>query len=201
MELDEAIRRRASIRYYSDTPVPEDVLRELIAAAVRAPTASGLENWLFVAYNTENARERIYKLLMDGHIEYFRGRGLPEEKMKKFLERLERGMYRAPLYLGVFINREIKALRDEKYSTLEFCWALESAAMAIENLMLKAVELGLGTCYIGVACFEDIEKELREMAGLGDEYALTGLISIGYPREEMKPRRRRKGVDEVLLSV
>ncbi|WP_461866493.1 nitroreductase family protein [Thermococcus sp.] len=50
--------------------------------------------------------------------------------------------------------------------------------MAIENLMLKAVELGLGTCYIGVACFEEIERELRKMAKLGDEYCLAGLIAL-----------------------
>ncbi len=201
MELDEVIQRRTSIRYYSDTPISKDTLKKLVKAAIRAPTASGLENWVFVAYESREAVDRIHHLLINGHIEYFQKRGLPKEKMQKLMKRFEDGMYRAPLYLGVFINREVKALKDEEYSHLEFYWALESAAMAIENLMLKAVEFGLGTCYIGVACFEEIEKELRRMAGLGDEYRLVGLITIGYPREEINPRERKKSINDILSFV
>ncbi|WP_461866492.1 nitroreductase family protein [Thermococcus sp.] len=107
MELDEAIQWRTSISY-----TPKDTLRELIKAAIRAPTASGL----FVAYMGEEAKERIYKLLVDGHIEYFEERGLPEEKIQKLIKRFEKGMYRAPLYLGVFINKEVKALKDESWN-------------------------------------------------------------------------------------
>ncbi len=198
MELSEAIAKRTSVRFYDEREIDEKTLRELIKAAIRAPTASGLENWLFVAYKSKDIQEKIYELIKQGHIEYFTERGLPEEKMEKLLKRFEEGMYKAPLYLGVFINKNVKALQDEKYSELEFCFALESAAMAIENLMLKAVELGLGTCYIGVACFEQIEKELKKMAGLGGEYFLVGLITIGYPKGKVIPRERKKDVDEVL---
>jgi len=198
MELSETIAKRTSVRFYEEREVDDETLKELIKAAIRAPTASGLENWFFVAYKSKDVREKVYELIKLGHIEYFRERGLPEEKMKKLLKRFEEGMYRAPLYLGVFINKNVKALQDEEYSELEFYWALESAAMAIENLMLKAAELGLGTCYIGVACFEHIEKELKKIAGLGEEYCLAGLITVGYPKEETKPRKRKKSVEEVL---
>ncbi|NJE08826.1 nitroreductase family protein [Thermococcus sp. M39] len=198
MELSEAIAKRTSVRFYEEREVNDETLKELIKAAIRAPTASGLENWFFVAYKSKDIREKVYELIKQGHIEYFTGRGLPEEKMKKLLKRFEEGMYRAPLYLGVFINKNVRALQGEKYNELEFYFALESAAMAIENLMLKAVELGLGTCYIGVTCFEHIEKELKRMADLGDEYFLVGLITVGYPREEPKPKRRRKSAEDVL---
>ena len=117
------------------------------------------------------------------------------------MKRFEQGMYKAPVYLGVFVNKNVKALRDERYNELEFYWALESAAMAIENLMLKAVELGLGTCYIGVACFEYIEKKLKRMAGLSEEYYLTGLISIGYPQEKPKPKKRKKRTEKLCRNV
>lgn len=201
MELSEAISKRTSVRFYDEREVDDKILKELIKAAIRAPNASGLENWLFVIYRSEEAREKIHELIKQGHIEYSKERGLPEEKMEKLMKRFEQGMYKAPIYLGVFINKNVKALRDERYNDLEFYWALESAAMAIENLMLKAVELGLGTCYIGVACFEHIEKELKRMAGLGEEYCLTGLISVGYPQEESKPRKRKKSAEEVTIFV
>ena len=49
MELDEAILKRSSVRYFSDEPVGNEEIRALIEAAIRAPTASGLdENYYLV---------------------------------------------------------------------------------------------------------------------------------------------------------
>jgi len=201
MELSEAINKRTSVRFYQEREVEKEKLRELIEAAIRAPTASGLENWLFVIYKSEEVREKVYKLILEGHLEYYKNRGLPEEKMKKLKQRFEEGMYKAPVYIGVFINKEVKILKSEKYSELEFYWAIESAAMAIQNLMLKAIELSLGTCYIGVTNFPHIEEELKEIAGLDEKYFLVGLITVGYPARDEIPRKRRKSVEEVSRFV
>lgn len=201
MELSEAINKRASVRFYQEREVEKEKLKELIEAAIRAPTASGLENWLFVIYKSKEVREKVYKLILEGHLEYYKNRGLSEEKMKKLKQRFEEGMYKAPVYIGVFINKEVNVLKCEKYSELEFYWTIESAAMAIQNLMLKAVELDLGTCYIGVANFPYIEEELKEIAGLDEKYFLVGLITVGYPAREEIPRKRRKSVEEVSRFV
>jgi len=57
MELSEAISKRTSVRfYYDEREVDDKTLKELIKAAIRAPNASGLENWLFVVYRSEEAR-------------------------------------------------------------------------------------------------------------------------------------------------
>lgn len=202
MELKEAISKRVSIRYYDNREVEEEKIKALIEAAIRAPTASGLENWLFVVYKSEQARKRIHEIMFESHIEYYQARGLPEEKLEKLKSKiLENGMYRAPVYIGVFIEKGIEVLKDSKYAQLEFIWAIESAAGAIENLMLKAVELGLGTCYIGVTSFDKYQKELRGIADLEDKWYLVGLISVGYPTEKITPRARRKSLDAIMRVV
>ncbi|KPU63187.1 NAD(P)H-flavin oxidoreductase [Thermococcus sp. EP1] len=202
MELKEAISKRVSIRYYDNREVEEEKIKALIEAAIRAPTASGLENWLFVIYKSEQARKRIHEIMFESHIEYYQARGLPEEKLEKLKSKiLENGMYRAPVYIGVFIEKGIGVLKDSKYTQLEFMWAIESAAGAIENLMLKAVELGLGTCYIGVTSLDKYQKELREMAGLEDNWYLVGVIPVGYPTEKIIPRARRKSLDTIMRVV
>ncbi|USH00754.1 nitroreductase family protein [Thermococcus argininiproducens] len=202
MELKEAISKRVSIRYYDNREVEEEKIKSLIEAAIRAPTASALENWLFVIYKSEQARKRIHEIMFESHIEYYQAQGLPEEKLEKLKSKiLENGMYKAPMYIGVFIDKRIGILKDSRYSQLEFIWAIESAAGAIENLMLKAVELGLGTCYIGVTSFDKYQKELREMAGLEDNWYLVGLIPVGYPSEKIAPRRRRKSLDAIMRVV
>lgn len=66
MELDDAIFGRTSIRYFSGRDVSDEQVKSLINAAVRAPTASGLENWLFVVFRSEEAREKLYNLIAKG---------------------------------------------------------------------------------------------------------------------------------------
>ena len=56
MELSEAISKRTSVRFYDEREADDKILKELIKAVIRAPNASGLENWLFVVYRSEEAR-------------------------------------------------------------------------------------------------------------------------------------------------
>ena len=202
MKLDDAIFGRASVRYFEEKDVPDEHVRALIEAAVRAPTASGLENWKFVVFRSKDAREKLYSLIAEGMIRYYRAVNLAEEKIEKLRKRMyEQGMYRTPSYVAVFIDRRVRFLPGEDFDELEFIWSVESAAMAIQNLMLKAVELGLGTVYIGVTNFPGIEEEVRELAGLDENHYLVGIIPVGYPRMEVKPRRRRKALDDVLVFI
>jgi nitroreductase len=199
MKLDEAILKRSSVRYFSDEPVSEEEITALIEAAIRAPTASGLENWFFVVFKSEEARRKIYDLIGEGMVEYYRAVNLPEEKIEKLRKRIyKEGMYRAPVYVAVFIDRRVRFLKGREFDEVEFIWSVESAAMAIENLMLKAVELGLGTVYIGVANFKGIEEQVKKLAGLDENYYLVGVIPVGRPRDKARPSRRRKGVDDVV---
>lgn len=198
VELDEAINLRTSVRYYEETPVSDEDVKALIGAAIRAPTASGLENWTFVVFKSPEVREKVYELIAEGMEEYYRAVNLPEEKIAKLRKRMyEEGMYRAPVYIAVFIDRRIRFLKGPEFDEPEFVWSVESAAMAIQNLMLKAVELGLGTVYIGVTNFRDIEEKVRELAGLDEHHYLVGVIPVGRPKGDIKPRRRKRGLDEV----
>jgi len=202
VELDDVILKRTSVRYFEERDVSEGDVRALIEAAIRAPTASGLENWKFVVFRSGDAREKLYNLIAEGMIRYYRAVNLAEEKIEKLRKRMyEQGMYRAPVYVAVFIDRRVRFLPGEEFDEPEFIWSVESAAMAIQNLMLKAVELGLGTVYIGVTNFPGIDEEVRELAGLDENHYLVGVIPVGYPKGEVKPRKRRKTLDEVLVFI
>lgn len=84
------------------------------------------------------------------------------------------GMYKAPVYIAIFMDKRVCFLEGSEFDYLEFIWSVDSVAMAIQNLMLKAVELGLGTVYIGVTNFRGIAEEVRKLAGLYENYYLVG---------------------------
>ena len=58
--------------------------------------------------------------------------------------------------------------------------------MAAENILIKATDLGLGSCYLGVYPNEERMKMFNELLGVKDGKFVFGVIALGYPLEEFK---------------
>jgi len=202
MELSEAIERRASVRYFKEDSIDNKTLRKLIEAAIKAPTASALENWFFVVIKSPEKTKKIHKILEEAHVFYYRLKGATDEIIERLRRRIKEGMYKAPAYIAVFVDKKIKVTSgDEEYENLELIFAVESASAAIENMLLKAVELGLGTCWIGVTSHSKYMNEICKMCDISsDRHFLVGLIAVGYPLKVQK-RERKKSPDEVMEFV
>jgi nitroreductase len=66
-------------------------------------------------------------------------------------------------------------------------WGYLDPAIALDHVTLRAVELGLGTCWIGA--FD--EREVRRILGIPDDRLVVIGMTVGYPAEEPAPRLRR----------
>jgi nitroreductase len=64
---------------------------------------------------------------------------------------------------------------------------IRDTAIAIDHLMLRAVELGLGTCWIGWY----VQDEIRPLLGVPESAFVLGVIVVGMASEKPKPRPRR----------
>jgi nitroreductase len=62
MDVLEAIHSRRSIRKYQDRPVPEDLLRQILAAAMSAPSANNSQPWQFVVINDRKLLTEIAQI-------------------------------------------------------------------------------------------------------------------------------------------
>jgi len=69
---------------------------------------------------------------------------------------------------------------------------LEDGCAALENLMLAAHALGLGTCWIA-GDKKDYADKVRGMLGAPAEFKLVGLVPLGYPAEQPKRQKRKLG--------
>lgn len=71
-------------------------------------------------------------------------------------------------------------------------WWLEDCAAVIENMLLQATDLGLGTCWIGIRGSEErgCEREdiVRDILGIPEHIRVSALISCGHPAEAGKPK-------------
>ena len=73
-------------------------------------------------------------------------------------------------------------------------WGICDVAAAAENLMLAATDRGLATCWLGIMDFEGIRKKFN----LPERVETICLVTLGYPKEEIKKRAERKKIGELV---
>lgn len=166
MELSDAIKSRCSIRNFEKRPVPRDLLVQLVEAACQAPTASNLQAWRFIIVDKPELVHKI-NLFCPGLS------GNP------------------PVIIVVASDLKEVKLRGSANSLTYGC--MMDAAMASENILLKAVDLGLGGC--AIKSYND--SSIRTLLNLPNSLRIEILLSIGYPiKGAAKPAR--KALDQVL---
>lgn len=177
MDLDQALKGRRSIRSYLDKSVPEELIRQIIEAATFAPSAKNAQQWRFTVL-TGNAKTELTHLF--------------RRELELVCERIGREnmgssfsscsiMEEAPVVIMV-------------WNAGEMGWETEihSVAAAIQNMLLKAYGLGLGTLWIG-----DIFYALKALKQhFGKPWKLTAAVALGWPVRIPEPSPR-KSVDEV----
>lgn len=186
MDLLEAIKGRRSIRRFQAKPVPKEVLQKLIDAAIMAPSVAHKQPWLFTMA-TGKARDKLAGALahsvgiIEDILARFQITGESMESIKQEALRFYSNLGDAPVVVVVSMPIEDSIMVRKMY--------LESAAMAIQNLMLAAHAEGLGTCPI--AAYSWIEPDIKQVIGVENREIVLAL-ALGYPAETPKalPRKR-----------
>ncbi len=132
MTVEEAIRKRYSVRNYSDRPVEKEKIIALLEAARLAPSAGNRQEWRFVVVTDENKRKKLAEASAG----------------QKFVGD-------APVVFVCCADTDFHKMR----SGYE-CYLFD-VAIAIDHITLRATELGLGTCWIGAFYEDEIKKILN----------------------------------------
>ena len=163
MEVFRAIIKRKSIRKFdTKKPVDDKIIGLLIYAATQAPSAGNTQEWVFIVVRDEERRKRIAKICYN----------------QEFVGE-------APVIIVVCGNeKKIELMYGERGKKM---YLYQDTAAAIENLLLLATSLGLGSCWVGA--FD--EEELKEVLELPENIKPLAVIPIGYPAEDPKKPERR----------
>ena len=170
MELIEAIKGRRSIRRYQDKDVEKWKIRELIDAARWAPSAGNTQTWRFYVVENKDIKHSLYLAALK-----------------------QRAVKEAPVVIVVcFDTDEMRAYYGSRGVHL---YGIQDTAAAIQNLLLRAYDLGLGTCWVGA--FD--ESEVASALNLDSHVRPVAIITVGYPAE--RPLSRRKDVEEIVRFI
>lgn len=191
---NDPIFTRRSIRRFSKREVPLSLIDTMLSAAIQAPSAKNRQPWRFVVFGGEPKAD--FERCME--------RGLVrEENADAILPRSRSGLpdawntlriiKEAPALIAV-VNTNGKTPFvpvDSDDRVTEICDTLSIGA-AVQNMLLAAEKLGLGTLWIANTCFA--YPELTEL--LKTDGQLIGAVAVGYADEAPTPRPR-KSVEEV----
>ncbi|WP_294410741.1 nitroreductase family protein [uncultured Ruminococcus sp.] len=189
------IEERRSIRKYSTKPIDKELIDEIIGAALLAPSAKNRQPWKFIVYS-ESSKNELLNVMEKGLI-----------KTKTELSQMPNSEYMlsdafntlkimrdAPTIIIILNTNGCSPFTNiDAFSRItEICDSLSIGA-AVENMLLKATELKIGTLWIANTCFA--YNELVEHIGTSSQ--LVGAVALGYPEESPFPRPR-KSFDDVV---
>ena len=179
-DIFEAMRTQRAMRRLKPDPVPEEYLRKIIWAATRAPNGGNVQPWRFLVIQDaekKRALQRIYSAQWEPYVKaYNLDAPMPEETRRSMKLSLERGTY-----LSDHLH-EAPAIIIPCGFLLAINSGIASGSSiypAIQNLMLAARALGLGT--VLTTLHRQNEGAVRELLGIPENAHTAALIPVGWP--------------------
>jgi coenzyme F420-0:L-glutamate ligase/coenzyme F420-1:gamma-L-glutamate ligase len=188
---------RHSIRSFSSEPVSNDTIERLILSACHAPSAHNRQPWRFVVLSDRVEKSKLAKVMGEKLRVDRRADGHDSSCIEAEIIQSTDQIMGAPVVIVLCLTMEdMDQYPDERRAKAEHLMAVQSVAMAGQNLLLAAHAEGLGACWMCAPLFaQDI---VRETMGLPDSWEPQGMILLGHPADDGR-ERSRKPVSEVML--
>jgi nitroreductase len=151
---------RRSIRKYQDKEVGDQVINDLLEAAMAAPSAVKKDPWHFIVIRQRQTLDKMVAFM-------------PNAQMLK------------QATAAFVVCGDITRAHDQQES-----YMLQDLSAAVENILLAANAMGIGTCWLGVHPRTDRMNNIRKLFKLPDNIIPMCGIAIGWPAEELKARTR-----------
>jgi nitroreductase len=196
----EAIEQRRSIRKFKSESVPDEYIDALLDAARLAPSGSNAQPWRFKIVKDSETKAKLV------HAAY--NQAFIAEAPVVFVCCANIGGYLDGVVSGLQDLGKVGAVEDRiveivlnrtgrmmKMNLDQFGQRIAfNVAIAIEHVVLRALDFDLGTCWIRLID----ESAIKSIFGWDDTISVVALLPIGYPDEAPAPRKRRSIEDIVI---
>lgn len=182
------IKSRRSIRRYTDEPIPRETILRLLETAAWAPSAHNRQPWRFAILTEWADKDRLART-MGARLRTDRNAdGDNPEDIERDVARSYARLTGAPVLIIVCLSMaDMDVYPDPRRTHHERVMAVQSTAMAAQNLLLLAHAEGLATCWICAPLFTP--DLVRETLGLPGDWEAMGLITLGHPAESRQKNR------------
>lgn len=195
MTFLELARKRRSIRVFEDRDIPSEYIKKILEAGNLAPSAHNKQSWKFVVIMGEKKKQ--LSLVINELSELF------PKKSRLLLRMASKSISSSPVVIAVLSTGELVVEASDfgneyKKDIERFFIEMEvqSASAAVQNMLLQAAELGLGSVWLGIVVL--VAPQIESFLDI--EGRLLAMIPIGYPSKSYVPPRK-KSLAEVVIEM
>ena len=170
-ELLDLMQSRTSVRHYTDEGIERETLGKILEAGRWAPSAGNMQSWEFIVVDEKKLKERLSRYAYN------------QEHVRE-----------APVCIVVLGDME-KARRKYDDRGVDLYMIQETAA-SMQNMLLMADELGLGSAWVGA--FD--EDSVRDLLDIPEKLRPMAIITLGYPKERPEPSNKYRVTDVTYMN-
>ncbi len=178
MEVFEAIKTRRSIRQQKPDPFDDETLQKILGAAQWAPSWGNSQCWRFIVVRDSNLKAQVADSLSK--------RKRPDGTISE--NAATQTIKQAPVLIVACAELGKSGCRDGTPTTDKGDWYMFDVALAMQNLVLAAHALGLGTVIIGG--FD--AKKVAEILGVPEGFCVVAMTPLGFPAQEGRAPHRKE---------
>jgi len=178
MDVQNAIEQRRSIRRYTSAMPPRELIEQVLEAARMAPSWANTQCWEFIVVTNAGLKDQLAATLSE------RNPARP-------------ALVDAPIVLAACARKGVSGFFKGQPATDKGDWLLFDVALALQNLTLRAHDLGLGTVHVG--SFD--AKKAGTLLGVAPEITVVELMPLGYPAGVGRPTPRKPLADCVFFET
>lgn len=207
-DLYEVMRCAPSTRYFTDEPVPKEVLVRVFENARFAPSGGNRQGWRVIVVTDRDTRRRLRELYEPPWVEYTKAMGVREMldrseppegvpagrfRMLKGADEFARTFDQVPVHIVPCVALDALAITDESLDRPSIVGGA-SIYPFVQNILLGLRSEGLGAAF--TTLLAPAEPQVRELLNIPDGIALAGHISTGYRADPWPAKLSRKPVSE-----
>lgn len=187
MDVMQAIDSRRSIRRFKNDPIDREVIRAILEAGTKAPSGTNRQPWEFVVVTGDKLKEAV-QVMREG-IKVFKAR-FGNTGSAEYSANI---MEQSPAVIFIFnpggVHPWKRKTVGQQFTEIV---DVQSVGAAIQNMILAAESLGIGTLWICdvFQAYEELCKWLKK------DCQMVAALALGY-KDENPPARPRKSIDEI----
>jgi len=188
-EFTELARTRRSIRRYTDDPVDDELVKALLSAAIWAPSAHNRQPWRFCVVRSAAVKEQLSASMAEAWQHDLARDGLDPAHIERRIAISRARLIGAPVLIVPCVSmEEMDVYPDAARNHAEWVMAVQSVALACQNLLLAAHAAGLGACWMCAPLF--VPAQVRSVLDLPESWEPQAIVTLGHPAESREKARR-----------
>lgn len=201
MELKAAIEARTSVRVFLDEKIRVSDIKEMVRLAGLAPSVNNYQPWRYIAILNKDLLNRMADIVTEKIDNLPSSKSIAARNVKNQVTWFSTFFKDAPVVL-VLVTKPYETvlesgveLSHDEINVIRNYPDIQSAGASIQNILLAAVDMGYGACWLSGAMFA--RKEIEEMLHIKSPEKMLAFIVIGKPKSPPKPKEKPNLADSL----